>query len=141
MENNSYAYAETLDVLDNMNKIYVNKIPEKLIKYFKDNANTNYKKHIVPYKALSKQNLHRETLAILAMLNLKYWAKSEEHKQYLLKNSKNADKIENQFKDENDIFSKKQITSEKTEELAMTTIKNESIFTKIINWIKRLKER
>lgn len=88
MENNSYAYAEVLDVLENMDEIYVNKIPSKLIQYLKANASKKYKKHILPYKALTKQNLNRKTLVILAMINLKYWTKSPEHKKYLLKKSK-----------------------------------------------------
>lgn len=139
MEKNSYAYAETLDVLENMSEIYVNKIPKKLIQYLKDNASKNYEKHIVPYKALKKQNLNKKTLAILAILNLKYWTKSEEHKQYLLKKSKNIKKQEIDYK--SDVFAPKEQLSPKTEQLAMTNVKKESIFIKIINWIKRLKER
>lgn len=139
MEDNSYAYAETLDVLDNMSEIYVSKIPRKLIQYFKDNASKDYVKHIVTYKALTKQNLHRETLAILAMLNIKYWTKSEEHKQYLLKKSKNINRQEINYN--SDIFVSKQKTNPRAERLAMTKVEKETIFTKIINWIKKLKEK
>ena len=139
MEKNSYAYAETLDVLDNMSEIYVNKIPIKLIQYFKDNASKEYEKHIVSYKPLKTQNLDRETLAILAMLNIKYWAKNEEHKKYLLRRSKNIKKSEIQYND--DIFASKKQETETDLQLAIIDAKKETIFTKIINWIKRLKER
>ena len=139
MEKNSYAYAETLDVLENMSEIYINKIPKKLIQYLKENASKNYEKHIVPYKALAKQNLNRKTLAILAMINLKYWAKSEEHKQFLIRKSKNINKSEYHYN--NDIFETKEKTNSNTEQLAITNLKKETMFTKFINWIKRLKER
>jgi len=139
MEKNSYAYAETLDVLDNMSEIYVNKIPGKIIQFFKDNASKDYDKHIVSYKTLKTQKLQRETLAILAMLNLKYWTKSEEHKQHLLKKSKNIKKCEIQYN--NDSCTSKEQVNPETEQLDMINVKKETILTKIINWIKRLKER
>ncbi len=75
MMNNNYAYAETLDVLSNMSQTYINKIPEKILKFLKENADKNYKKRINPYEKLNKQNLDKKTLGILAMINYKYWKK------------------------------------------------------------------
>ena len=46
MMNNSYAYAEVLDVLDHMKPIYIKKIPQSFIEYLKENASLDYKKHI-----------------------------------------------------------------------------------------------
>ena len=43
MSDNSYAYAEILEILDNMSEIYVKKIPNRLIEYFKENASKNTK--------------------------------------------------------------------------------------------------
>lgn len=75
MMNNKYVYAETLDVLSNMSQTYINKIPEKILNFFKENADKEYKKRIIPYEKLSKQNLDKKTLGLLAMINYKYWKK------------------------------------------------------------------
>jgi len=74
--NNSYAYAEVLDVLDNMNEIYKKKISKEFIEYMRKNADRKYKKRIISFKPLEKQNLSKETLLILAMINYKFWSKN-----------------------------------------------------------------
>lgn len=84
MNINSYAYAEVLDVLDNMESEYVEKIPQAFINYLKENSSNEYEKHVTLDKPLEKQNLNSKTLSILAAINLKYWVESEEHKQELL---------------------------------------------------------
>ncbi len=71
---NSYAYAETLDVLNCMEKTYIDKIPKKLIEFFEANASKDYDKHIIRCIDLKYQNLNRQTLVILAMINNKYWS-------------------------------------------------------------------
>lgn len=75
MMTNNYAYAETLDVLNNMSQTYINKIPEKILNFLKENSDKTYKKHIIPYERLNKQKLDEKTLGILAMINYKYWKK------------------------------------------------------------------
>ena len=90
--NNSYAYAEVLDVLDNMEEIYIKKIPNSFIEYLKENASLNYQKHISTSIPLEKQKLNNNTLTLLAIINLKYWVDSEEHKQKLLAQYRENDK-------------------------------------------------
>lgn len=46
MLNKGYAYAETLEVLQNMEEEYVMKIPQKFIAMLKKGALKNYKNHI-----------------------------------------------------------------------------------------------
>ena len=81
--NSSFAYAEVLEILDNMDQIYVNKIPEKFRIFLKSNASKNYQNHIVPTKDLNGQILSPKTLSILALINFKFWVESDEHKQRL----------------------------------------------------------
>lgn len=85
MNLDSYACAEVLDVLDNMEKKYVEKIPKNFLEVLKENASDNYKKHIVTFKPLKNQNLNKETLKILTVINLKYWTESQEDKDRILK--------------------------------------------------------
>lgn len=108
MNTNSYAYAEVLDVLDNMETEYVEKIPQTFINYLKENSSSEYQKHVTLDKPLEKQNLNSKTLSILAAINLKYWVESEEHKQDLINQYrenglKKAEDLK-EFFDYNDIF-------------------------------------
>lgn len=108
MNTNSYAYAEVLDVLDNMETEYVEKIPKAFIDYLKENSSSEYKSHITLDKPLEKQNLNSKTLSILAAINLKYWVESESHKQELLNQYRENGKKQKEKIDEkvviNDIF-------------------------------------
>lgn len=145
VNNNSYACAEVLDVLDNMEPLYVEKIPQSFIKFLKENASSDYQNHITLNKPLEDQNLNSKTLSILAVINLKYWVESEEHKQELINQYR-----ENGFKkvgnlnesfDYNDIFDnskseKLNIDAEdnKLKEVNNLPVERKSIFRKIIDF-------
>lgn len=85
---NNYAYSEVLDVIDNMEERYKEMLPEKLIQFLNENANSEYQKHVIPNIPLSKQNISKDAITILAMINLKYWVKDEKHKSELIEKYK-----------------------------------------------------
>ena len=58
------AYYEIDSILNFLNKTYVNAIPQKLRKKFKENKAENYNKKIVPYKKLNEQDLKDEKLVL-----------------------------------------------------------------------------
>ncbi len=92
------AYAEVDSIIDSMEEQYINEIPEKLRKMFKDNKASNYSKVIFDDIPLEKQNLKEETLTILAILNYQYWCKDENKKKELLKlYSENEKKYQEQM--------------------------------------------
>lgn len=143
MNINSYAYAEVLDVLDNMETEYVEKIPQSFIEYLKENSSVDYQKHVILDKPLEKQNLNAKTLSILAAINLKYWVESEEHKQELLSRYRdNGIKQKEKLSEKteiNDIFD----TAKKIEEVGeggkMTSnlpIEKKSLFRRIIDFFE-----
>lgn len=146
MENNlSKAYTEVLLILSYMEQKYVDMIPKKLLELFNEEKNKNYHPNINPNISLAEQNLHRKTLALLAMLNLNYWCKDENEKKELLKMySENDKKIEAEMKERynpDNLFKKKEkleqnnnIKQEKTE---LIEYKEENIFKKILNKIMR----
>lgn len=143
MGNSSYAYAEVLEVLDNMDDIYINKIPKKFIEYLKENANRNYEKHIVITKPLEEQNLNEKTLNILALINLKYWVESEEHKKELIEKYKENDrkKIEKLSKefDSSSIFKNNEnVNDSLNEEISKDKlpVERKNIFKRFIDFIK-----
>lgn len=142
MMDNGYAYSEVLDILSNMDEKYVNKIPKRLIEYFNKNSSGSYKKHIEPGIDFKKQNLSKRTLNILALINLKYWTKDEEHKKMLLKkyreneeNFKRINGIDN-VKTGEKMFKGEIIEENKSLEIVS---KKESIFIKIKKFFIRKK--
>lgn len=128
----NYSYAEVLEVLEYMDEKYLKKIPKSLIDFFKDNSVQDYKKHINPYVKLKNQNLKRKTLAILALINYKYW-----------NNYMNIDtfNIKNKLKYTDDIFKKSNIKENTTKEIHLVEKRKETIFEKIIKCLKRLKNK
>lgn len=137
MMDNSFAYSEVLEVLSNMDKKYVNKIPKKLIDYFDVNSSENYIKHINPNVDLKEQKLSKKTLDILALINLKYWTKSEEHRKRLLKQySDNEKKLQEERVikyNTKDLFKNKNINQFNNSNEVALIEKKESFITKIIN--------
>ena len=77
------AYAEVDMILNLMDEKYVREIPEKLRTLFKSKKAKDYSKNIVDNKPLKEQNLNKETLSILAVLNYNYWCKDEKRKKEL----------------------------------------------------------
>ena len=67
------AFAEVDTILGYMDNIYVQQIPEKLRKLIKEKKAQGYIKKINPAIPLEKQNLKKETLAVLAALNYIFW--------------------------------------------------------------------
>ena len=79
------AYSEIdnfLELLDIENR---EKIPKKLRDIFKREKDINYIKNIDRNISIDKQNLKEETLALIALLNLKYWCNDENEKERLKK--------------------------------------------------------
>ncbi|MCI9063496.1 MAG: hypothetical protein HFJ17_02705 [Clostridia bacterium] len=145
MRNINYAYAEVLDVLENMDKKYVDLIPLKLMKLFKNNADLNYKKHIFSVKDLKKEDLDKNTISILALLNLKYWTSERNHKKELIDNyksnyieKKNINKADN-IKNIDKHFKDKKITNHETQYIMK--VKKDSIIDTIIKWFRRILNR
>lgn len=127
----NYSYAEVLEVLEYMDDEYVKKIPRRLMDFLRDNSVQDYRKHINPYVKLKNQNLNRKTLAILTMINYKYWNN--------LNKDKDKFKIKNEVKYNDDIFKKDNIQENTTKDIYLVEKGKESIWEKIIKWLKSLK--
>lgn len=132
------AYVEVLEILKHMEPKYVEKIPSKLIDFFKINASKEYVFKLNSAIPFEEQELMQSTINILAMLNYNYWCEDEEHKKYLL-NKYNENEIkyqemlmekysrDNLFKKDNADFN---ITPQKYSEPKW--------YEKLINFIKKL---
>lgn len=144
--NRKISYVEILEILKYMDKIYVDKIPKKLIEFFEENKANNYNFKYDSAVELDKQNLNDNTLALLAMLNLNYWCESEEHKKELIaRYNDNEQKYQEELREKynpDNIFKKRNKENEIEEniiqnEVALVEYK-ESIFRKVINKIKKI---
>lgn len=114
------AYVEVLEILDNMDIYYKEKVPLNIIRHFKDNASKEYKFNIDLFKPLEEQKLKDITKNVLAMLNLNYWCETEEEKkewaEIYARNQKNQEKLQEKY-NLDDVFNKrKEQTLEKLRE-------------------------
>lgn len=137
------AYVEVLEILKHMDQAYVDKLPKKLIEFFKDNSSVEYK--FTLDKPIEEQKLKKETLNLLAMINLNYWCKDEVHKKHLLtKYHQNEMKLQEELLEKynyDNLFKAKKVSIQANqnseEECVMPTEYKESFFRRIINIIKK----
>lgn len=135
------AYSEVDAFLEQLDDIQKNQIPEKLRKFFKNEKDNTYIKHINCSISISEQNLKEETLGIIALLNLQYWCKDEEEKKKLLeKYSENERIYQEELKEKynpDNLFNREQekITNEQNDKTQIIQYK-ESLIVKIFKKIK-----
>jgi len=138
------AYVEILEIINHMGTEYKNKVPSKLLTFFEENKDTQYIYKLDESYSNKRKFLLDETLALLAMLELKYWANDSEKellKQALKKNEMNYQQELSEKYDSSDLFKKiNQVKSEEADienEVYITKYK-ESIFKKFINKLKKI---
>ena len=81
------ALFEVYKILENTDEEIKNKIPEKFIKFVKENMDTNYKFELEKGKELVRQNLKSETKQIIALI-YKYYICGEEEREKIVENGK-----------------------------------------------------
>jgi len=87
------AYSEVNEIINLLDKDDRQKIPLKLRKYFEREREKEYKKSINLDIPIKEQNLKRETIAIVTMLNLKYICSNEEERAKLRKQYEENEQI------------------------------------------------
>lgn len=83
-KNNSKAYSEVYQIVNMMEKIYLDKIPKNVLDFLDEARDKEYQPIIEINKPLNEQKLQRYTMVLLAILDLNYWCDSEEEKRELL---------------------------------------------------------
>ena len=107
-------YSEILEVLRHMDKIYVNKIPKKLIMFFYDNCSLDYE--FTMTKTIGEEKLNDKTLALLSLLHTNYWSSKEKTKEefimdYALMDYQTKNELNSQL-EKNNIFTKIDVPSD-----------------------------
>lgn len=147
-QNIKEAYSEIDEFLNLLDEEDRNKVPEYLRKFFKDNKDLEYVKEIKKDIPIKEQNLKEETLALIALLNLKYWCDDEEERQRLIKiyseNEEKYNEILEKDKISDVIFKtneEKEINNKKLENLqnvGISKYRKKSFFEKLIEKIKKI---
>jgi len=137
------AYSEVYEILNLLDEKYKEKVPDKVRKFFAEERLKDYKPEIDVDTPLIEQNLNRETIVLLAILNLNYWCDTPEEKQEIL------DELSNNEKEKQELLEKynpdnlfKNKTEEKqesahTEELSVIKYKKPGIFRRILDKITK----
>lgn len=140
----SFAYSEVDSILDQMEEEYVNRIPLDIRKIIKDEKNKEYNPIIVLSEDRLEKELNRNTIAILAWLNLNYWCDNEKEKENLIEIYKENDIINEEEKREKypiDIFkNKNRNNNEEKEENSQINImisKKDNFIIKLLRKIRR----
>lgn len=138
---NMIAYAEIDEILNLLEDKYRDKVPEKVRTFFKEEKMPDYTPAIDVNIPLIQQNLKRETVVLLSILNINYWCENEEEKQFFLnelaKNEQEKKKLEEKYNPDN-LFKERNNTIENTqitENVQMIEYKPQNIFYKILNKI------
>ena len=101
-------YSEILEVLRHMDKIYVDKIPKKLIMFFYDNCSLDYE--FTMTKAIGEEKLNDKTLALLSLIHSNYWSAKQKTKEefimdYALMDYQTQTQLNSQL-EKNNVFTK-----------------------------------
>lgn len=138
------AYAEIDEILNLLEYKYREKVPEKVRTFFREEKMPEYTPTIDVNIPLIEQNLKRETIVWLAILNINYWCENEEEKQFFLneldKNEEEKKKIEEKYNPDN-LFKNKQeriINESMQTGQDLIVYKETSFISKLLNKIKQL---
>ena len=140
---NMLAYAEIDEILNLLEDDYREMVPKKVRDFFKEEKMKDYHPEIDIEKPLIEQNLKRETMVLLAILNLNYWCENEEEKQSFFdeldKNEKEKNELEEKYNPDN-LFKKKQ--DESTENnLQIIEYKKPNFIQILLTQIKKIFKR
>ena len=114
----SYAYAELLEILSFLNKKFVEKIPSKMMNIFNKNALTTYENHLDISVPIHEQNISKKTAALIAVLALKYWCETDEEitilKEIISENDKKHEEAQKELYHPDKIFESSKPVEEPT---------------------------
>ncbi len=140
LKDNMLAYSEINQILNLLEYKYREKVPTSVRNFFEEKRDTTYIPKIDASKPLNEQNLKKETLVILGILNLNYWCESEAEKNEffnkLAENDKNRKELEEKY-NPNNLFKNKVHSNSYKENMQMIEYKEKTIWQKILKLFKR----
>lgn len=141
-EINQIAYAEVMQVLKYFDRNLVMKIPVELLEYFKEHQKKDLIVNIDKEDIFNKNNISKDALALLAYIDMEYWANEEEKRElkkvYMKNEKKHQIELSEKYEYNNIFNNKKEIDmNEKVEneEKSMIEYKKDNIFIKLKKFI------
>ena len=140
------AYSEVYKILNLLDEEYKERVPAKVRAFFEEERLKDYEPAINADVPLTEQNLKRETIVLLAILNLNYWCGTPEEKQEVLDELANNEKEKQELLDKYNpdiLFKNKQndvIENENkinTQEVSLVEYKKQGIFKRILDKITK----
>ena len=105
----SEGISETIDILNHMDKNYIDKIPRKFIEFLNNNKSNNYIVDLDHSKKINEMNLKEETKDILATIYMNYWCDPQQKANYINLIKQNENKFQEELRKKynpDDIFKK-----------------------------------
>lgn len=133
------AFKEIYEILKNTDEELVAKIPKKFLSFIEENMNNEYECNIQSDVDIDKQNLLKETEAILALIYINYWATKEEKQEFALKDQTEKEAKEKTYDERiQRIFEERKVVSKKTENKELIVKPKENFIKRIINKIRSI---
>ena len=93
------SFSETLDILNHMEKTYIDKIPRKFIEFLNNNKSNNYVSNLDHSKKINEMKLKEKTKDIIATIYMNYWCNSEQKANYNNLLQQNEKKYQKELKE------------------------------------------
>ena len=133
------AITEVLDILNHMRKVDTDRIPEKFKQFLVQNQSTTYYPQLDHTKAIKDMELKEKTKDILSIIYSNYWCNKDEKlvfEKLLQENEKKYQKELREKYNPDNVFKDKEIKIEDNKKQILLIEKKDTIFTKIIKFIK-----
>lgn len=131
------AYKEVGQILNLLGNDYKAKVPSSLLALFEQNMEEKNVSDL--YKEIKNNKVSRDALIILSILNAKYWANEEEKQGLKAVYDKNEEEYQRKINSyQRKDWLKKERNKEKIEEVSLVVVRENSIWTKIKNFLKNL---
>lgn len=94
----SESVVEILDILNHMEKIYIDKIPKKFMNFLEENKSKSYKSNLDHSKKIKEMHLKEKTKDLLATIYVNYWATQDQKNRYINILSENECKYQKELR-------------------------------------------
>lgn len=136
------AFSETLHYLKGINENDINKISKNFIVFLNNNCSKEYKCSFDYTKPLKDLELTNETKGIISVICLNYWCETEDQKKQFINHLNNNERIYQEkarkLYNPDNLFKNNNSNQEKNYTSTEITKCKESLFKRIINYIKNI---
>lgn len=130
--------SEVLDIINNMEDIYREKISTKFMEFLVENQNENYINHMNPNLEMNEQIKGKKTKEILAIIAYNYWYNEEQREEYKKRLKENEEIHQQELRklyDTDNLF-KRNRENEDTNNMQIMVVQKKKWYQKIFEKIK-----